>query len=684
VKPGRNDPCPCGSGKKYKECCGQIPSEALRYAPINQAVPVSVDVKLLVALLNAGRDGELEVKAREYLGLHPNSGVAWQWLGIALTRQGKDPLPALQMAARLLPEDAGVHNNLGSALGRLGRLNEAVARYRQALRLSPKFAEAHNNLGHALLDLRQPDAAAASFRRAIELKPKYAEAHDNLASGLLALGRADEAVVSYRLALEIDPQFGEAHNNLGNALLELGNIEGALASYRRALNINSQFSEAHNNLGNALRGLGQLIEAEASYRRALDINPQFAEAYCNLGIALRLQGRTKEAQDSCRKALKLNPQSAAAYAVLAESSADQGDFAEAGKLFERAMSIEPESPEVWAGISRLRKMTSADAAWLAQAQQIAQRGLPPQREIGLRYAIGKYFDDVQDFEQAFVNFRRANELTKLRRAPYNAKQLTNIVDLIVSVYDTGWVNRPRPHPVESRRPVFIVGMLRSGTSLAEQILASHPAIFGAGELTFWNDACTGYNTRALAAQASDTVLPKMAEDYLHLLQTRSSDSLRVIDKMPTNFPFLGLIHAALPNARIIHLMRNPADTCLSIYFQHFEGSVSYANDFEDLADYYGQYLRVMRHWRSILPGHVMLEVPYEGLVDQQEAWTRRMLEFIGLPWDPCCLDFHKTNRTVITASKWQVRQAITRASIGRWRNYEKFLGPLRNLMESGN
>jgi hypothetical protein len=152
--------------------------------------------------------------------------------------------------------------------------------------------------------------------------------------------------------------------------------------------------------------------------------------------------------------------------------------------------------------------------------------------------------------------------------------------------------------------------------------------------------------------------------------------------MPTNFPYLGLIHAALPNARIIHLRRNPADTCLSIYFQHFEATVSYANDLEDLAHYYTEYLRVMKHWRSILPEHVMLEVPYEGLVAQPEAWSRRMLEFIGLPWDPRCLDFHKTNRTVITASKWQVRQAITSSSVERWRNYEKFLGPLRRLMES--
>jgi tetratricopeptide (TPR) repeat protein len=643
--------------------------------------PLSIQMKQLVALLNAGRHAELEVKARELLDLHPNSGAAWQVLSTALTRQGKDSLHALQTAAQLLPEDAGVHNNLGNAFGRLGRLDEAVANYRRALLLSPEFAEAHSNLGHALLDLRLPDAAALSIRRAIELKPRYAEAHDNLGSAMLELGQPNEAVASHRRALEIEPLFCEAHNNLGNAWLELGSVESAVASYRRALEINPRFAEAYNNLGNALRGLGQLDDAEASYRRAIDINPYFAEAYCNLGIALRLQGRTTEAQDSCRKALELKPQSAATYAVLAESSADQGNFAEAAKLFERAMSVEPESAEIWAGIVRLRKMTHADGAWLAQAQRIAGQGLPPRQEIGLRYAIGKYFDDVEDFEQAFANFCRANELTKLRRPPYDGEQLTKIVDLVISAYGAGWVSRPRPNPLESARPIFIVGMLRSGTSLAEQILASHPAVFGAGELTFWNNALASYQIFALSAEASDTVLPRMAEDYLRLLQRLSSGALRVIDKMPTNFPFLGLIHAALPNARIIHLQRNPVDTCLSIYFQHFEATASYANDLEDLAHYYTEYLRVMRHWRSILPGHVILEVPYEGLVDDQEAWSRRMLEFVGLPWDPSCLNFHKTNRTVITASKWQVRQAITRTSVGRWRNYTKVLGPLQHLMD---
>jgi tetratricopeptide (TPR) repeat protein len=642
-----------------------------------------VEMNQLAALINAGRHVDLESKARELLRLHPNAASVWQVLGLALTRQGKDALQALRMASRLSPNDAGVHNNLGNALGRLGHFEEAIASYRRALVLRADFAEAHNNLGHALLDLGQIDDAVASCRRALELEPGYAEAHDTLGNALLSLGRLDEAAASYRRALEINPEFTETHSNLGNVLLELGRADDALRSFRRALDINSEFAEAHNNLGNGLRALGKLDDAVTSYRRALEIKPNFAEAHCNLGIALRLQGRTAEAEASCRRALEINPQSAAAFAILADSSADKGQFTDAEDLFKRAISIEPESPEAWAGIVRLRKMTPSDAAWLAQALRIAAQPLPARREVELRYAIGKYFDDVKNFEQAFINFQLANELTKRHRTKHDRLQLTRLVDRVTRSYDQTWLNQARIAPLESARPVFIVGMLRSGTTLAEQILASHPAVFGAGELTFWNTAWATYQSSVLDGKRSAGILRKLANDYLQLLVGLSGDALRVIDKMPTNFAFLGLIHAALPNARIIHMRRNPIDVCLSIYFQHFEAAVSYANDLEDLAHYYTEYLRVMKHWRSTLPKGAILDVPYEGLVNDPEAWSRKMLEYIGLPWDPRCLDFHETDRIVITASKWQVRQKITNSSVLRWRNYERFLGPLLRLPEQG-
>jgi hypothetical protein len=227
-------------------------------------------------------------------------------------------------------------------------------------------------------------------------------------------------------------------------------------------------------------------------------------------------------------------------------------------------------------------------------------------------------------------------------------------------------------------------MPRSGTSLAEQILASHPAIHGAGELTFWKGAAASYQSSALSRDASASTLSRLGDDYLRLLQDLSPGALRVVDKMPANVLFLGLIHAALPEARIIHMQRNPIDTCLSMYFQHFETPHPYAHDLQDLAHYYREYLRLMKHWRLTLPLGAILDVPYEGMVADHEAWSRRMLEFIGVPWHPQCLDFHLTGRTVMTASKWQVRQRISSASVARWRNYRKFVGPLLSLDAGAN
>jgi tetratricopeptide (TPR) repeat protein len=639
------------------------------------------EMTALAALVNAGRYAELERSARALLELRPESGLTWQLLGVALRMQGKDALPALQRATQLSPDDAVSHNNLGNAQAHIGRANEAAGSYRRALALRPDFAEAHNNLGNVLLDLGRLDDALASYRRAIGIKPDYTDAHDNLGKALLRLGQPAAAAASFQRALALTPGHAGAHNNLGNALYDLGRVDDAIASYRRALALNAEFAEAHNNLGTVLRGQGQLDEALASYRRALQIRPDFPEAHRNLGIAQRLQGRSKEAQASCLRALEIDPQSAATLAVVAELKADRGQFAEAEQLFQRAIAIEPLTAEAWVGISRLRTMTRDDAAWAAQAQAIAGQRLPPRREVLLRYALGKYFDDVRDFEQAFREYQRANELTKLYRARHDRQQLTQAVDRITHAFNKEWLGRTPIDATTSARPVFIVGMLRSGTTLAEQILASHPGVHGAGELMFWNTAAAVHQWSALQAPVGAGVLTALANDYLRLLRDLSADALRVVDKMPGNFLHLGLIHAALPNARFIHMRRDPIDTCLSIYFQHFEAFHSYATDLADLAHYAGEYRRLMRHWRSALPAGTMLEVPYEGLVNEQQAWSRKLLEFIGLPWDPRCIEFQRTERTVITASNWQVRQKISNSSVGRWHNYAKFVGPLQHLAD---
>jgi tetratricopeptide (TPR) repeat protein len=580
---------------------------------------VSADLNRLTALMSGGNFPELERETLEVLSRQPEYGIVWQLLAVALSSQGKDPRHALSRAVQCNPEDATAHNNLGNALARAGQFDQAIASYRRALTLRPQFVEAHNNL---------------------------AQAHDGLGDALLAMGRVAEAVASFRRAVEIDPEFFEA---LGN-------------------------------LGNALRSAGQIDKALASYDRALQIMPRFAEAHCNRAIALRLQGQGAEALAACRRALEIRPRFAAVLIVMGELSADGGDFLEAERFFNEAIAIEPEAVEAWAGLSGLRTMTHGDADWFTQARAIAERPMRPRKQAVLEFAIGKYFDDLREFGQAFAHFRRANEAAKRCRPPHDRQGLTETVNAIIRDFGKKWLSEPQCRSNDSQRPVFIVGMLRSGTTLAEQILASHPSVLGAGEQSFWSNACSEFRAVRHLAPERDSASARLISNYLQQLRDLSPDALRIVDKMPTNFAFLGLIHALFPRAHIIHMQRNPLDTCLSIYFQNFDTTITYANDLEDLAHYYEEYVRLMNHWRSSLPSGVMLEVAYEDLVADQEGWSRKMVEFVGLPWDANCLDFHRTKRAVVTASKWQVRQKINSSAVDRWRNYDSELGPLRSLV----
>jgi tetratricopeptide (TPR) repeat protein len=620
MKPGRNDPCPCGSGKKYKRCCAELS---------------------VVGALAASSARTIDV--------------------VAMQR-------------------AQAHDSRGAALLDAGRPADAAASFRRALELRPGFAEAHGNLGNALVDLGQLEDAVYHYRRMLELRPDLAEAHNNLGNALLSLRRFEEAATSYRRALALRPNAPGGHANLGNALYALGRPQEALIHCRRALELEPDSAEAALLVGNALFDLGLLDEAAVSYAQALKLKPDYTEAHIAAGKALRQIGRIAEAEESCRRALGLAADSSEALALLGEIQADRGRFDDAEQLFRRAIAIAPDQPEAWAGLARYRKM-QPDAAWLAAAQRLLGKSLSVGQEINLRYALGKYFDDVQDFDNAFSSYRLANELKRRGAQKYDGARLARRVDRIIALYDADWLRTARAQGNGSERPVFIVGMPRSGTTLTEQILASHPEAFGCGELRFWHTARVDFESTALRGAGSRESLAEAAEKYLSLLASFSADASRVIDKMPANFMNLGLIHAAFPHARILHMRRNPLDTGLSIYFQIFSNTHLYANDLEDIAHYFTQYSRLMAHWRSILPKGTILEVTYEKLVADPEAGIREIVQFVGLPWDPRCLKFNETERTVITASNWQVRQRISTSAAGRWRNYEKYLGPLRRLTE---
>jgi tetratricopeptide (TPR) repeat protein len=608
IKPGRNDLCPCGSGRKYKHCHGTAA------ASVPAAADQSRELTALVTMLHAGALDAVEQRCRTLLEARPLDGMLWKILSVALLRQGRNALPALARAVELLPRDAETHLNLGIALAAIGKRTDAVASYRQSLALNP--------------------------------------------AGI------------------------EALNNLGNVLRELGERREALTLYSQASRLNPTRPDSLCNLATVLFELRRISDAEESFGRAVALQPRYTPAQLGLAAVLRVQGRTAEAEACCEAALAAEPRSAGATSLLAELRADRGQFSEAQRLFQQAIALDPDSPTAYCGIAQHRRMTRDDSAWLEGVQALLAKPLPLGHQVSLRYALGKYFDDSGQYDAAFENYRQANELSKRFGTSYDRRKLSQRIDGIIATFDRRFLAQSQAGASESELPVFIVGMPRSGTSLTEQILASHPAVFGAGEVRFWDDAYTALTREPAAGGASGAAghVPRLARDYLARVTAVAGGRARVVDKMPANLLYLGLIHATFPRARIVHMQRHPLDTCLSIYFQNFFNMGPYANDFGNLAHYYEQYLRVMAHWRASLPASALLEVPYEALLEDQEGWTRRMLDFIGVPWDPRCLDFHETERVVITASRWQVRQRLNSSSAGRWRNYAKQLAPLEYLV----
>jgi len=686
------------------------------------AAPDPREIGAIVSLLDRGDPGEAERRVAALLTRHAGAGILWKILGVALMRQGKDAIHALRRATELLPQDSEAHGNLGAALHdraqwpealaslrraleiqphnvealvdaagamrALGRAAEAILLYQRALALNPRLAEARNDLGNAFLELGRYQDAIAAYRLALAIRPHDTQILCNIANAQRLSGQREDAAASYRQAVASNPRSVASLNGLGDVLSELGARREAMSLYAHAVELEPGRAQSHHNLANALFDLRKLDAAAASYAQVLALQPRNARAHLSLGIVRRAQGRHAEAEASCLDALGVDPGYVEALSLLGELRADRGRFTEAEELFRRAIAINPDFSFAFSSIATHRRMTRDDGAWLAGAQALLAKRPPIDHEISLNYALGKYFDDIGQYDDAFGHYRQANELTKSRGRTYDGAKLTQGVDDIIRSFDAPFMRRCRADAPSTELPVFVVGMPRSGTSLTEQILASHPAVVGAGEVVFWDAAFAAYRRagNSRGGEGPETCAAAVAEatrGYLERLAPFKGAAARVVDKMPANFWYAGLIHAAFPHARIIHMRRHPIDTCLSIYFQNFFNVDPYTNDLHSLAHYYREYVRVTDHWRAVLPARSLLEVPYEGLIEDQEGWTRRMLEFLDLPWDPKCLDFHETERVVITASKWQVRQKIHASSAGRWRNYEKFVGSLRGLQSDG-
>ncbi|MGO9235569.1 MAG: tetratricopeptide repeat protein [Methylocella sp.] len=589
-----------------------------------------------------------------------------------MNRKQRRAEASCQRALATRPDHAQVHYSLGVAFFTRGKLDEAEASFRRAVAHRPDFAEAHNNLGIALTKKGKLNEAVVSFRRALTFRPDFAEAYNNLGNSLGEQGKLDEAVGSYRLALTQWPDYAEAHNNLGNALQKRGSRDEAIVCHRRAIDLKPDFAEAHSNLGRALQQQGRLNEAVACYRRAIELQPNFAEAHSNLGSVLRELGRLDEAIVYHRRTIKLKPDLAEAYYNLGSALLEQGGLHEAYSAFEKAVDLAPRRGAFYRMLANTGRIEPASRHFRLMEELSSDiSSLPETEQIELHFALGAVYGDYAQHERSFRHLMAGNRL-KRSLITYDEAATLASFDRIRTVFTSELLADGRMAGVPSQLPIFIVGMPRSGTTLVEQILSSHPQVFGAGELSALprlldalrpTDGVTGFpETIAVLPMKR---LELLGAAYLAGLRACAPSAARIVDKLPDNFLRIGLIRLALPEARIVHIRRDPVDTCLSCFSKLFAG-VPYSYDLAELGRFYSAYERLMEHWRQILPPGVMLEVRYEDVVTDLEGQARRILAHCDVTWDDRALAFHKNRRLVRTASAPEVRRPLYGSSVGRW------------------
>ena len=521
---------------------------------------------------------------------------------------------------------------LGSVLQKQSRLDESLIAKQRVLDLSPLDAESHNNLGNALHEVCRFAEAEDRFRRAIALKADYAEAYSNLGNTLRTLGRFGEAITVCVSAIELKPDYAIAHCHLGNALKDLERFAEAATSYEQALKLDPTCALAYNNLGVALQELGRLGEAEASYAKAISLEPALAEAYNNLATAQAEMGRLGAAENSYLRAIELAPNSAEVLR----------NFVNSATQFDPESELVVQMHEVY----RNPHITDYDRCQIC-------------------FALAKVSQDLKDYASAFKYFAEGNALRK-KQLGYNINtDIELFANLKASHLKLATQIPPQKDEKGTIIPVFIVGMPRSGTTLVEQIVSSHPQVTGAGELPFISKF--GAPLFSASGALNEHSVRLFREQYLRALDELAEGNVLVTDKMPQNFRFLGLISLALPEARVIHVRRNPGAVCWANYAQYFSRrSLGYLYNIDDILAYYQLYTDLMAFWERSLSIDIY-DVDYELLTENQEHETRRLIDQLDLDWDDACLSPENNDRRVATASNLQVREKIYQGSSERWK-----------------
>jgi tetratricopeptide (TPR) repeat protein len=638
-------------------------------------------------LLQQNRPGEAEGYFRSALKLSPSQPAALHNLGQCLQDQGKldEAITAYQQVVQLNPGSAGSYFNLGVAQQEKGLLDEAIESYSRAIALDSNLGDAYFNMGAAYAEQQKPVDAAACYRNALRCDPQHEEALIGLGDALRNQGALEDAAAYLQEALALNPSSFKANIVLGNLLRDNDEMDKAVAAFRQALVIDPRSKEAHNNLGLALSHTQERMkEAISAYERAIEIDPGFKEAHFNLGRAREKEGLLDAASSALERAVDIDPEYVEALHQLGVISNEQGDRDKALAYCRKALSIDPEHSWTHLLIAKTKKHKEHDPEIAAMEKLYGREGNSSEQNRNYAFGLAKVYEDLGEYETAFGYMSEGNRLARAA-FEYFVGRDKDYFDAVKELFDEKLLNMSPVSGIPDKTPFFIVGMPRSGTSLTEQILASHPQVCGGGELLYLDvilKQLSDSESRPYALDLTDdAVCSRIGSEYIRRIRDHDASASHIINKLPGNFLHIGYIRKALPNAKIIHCRRDPMDNCLSILKHDFKDVISFAYDMEELGRYYLLYEDLMRHWHEAMPG-VIYDIQYEELVADQEQQTRRLLEFCGLPWDDACLSFYKTERRVATASFIQVRQPIYNDSVQLWKRYESQLEPLRRIIES--
>jgi tetratricopeptide (TPR) repeat protein len=617
------------------------------------------------------------------------------------------------------PNDVNVLGLRGAVLIKLNRLEEAEESLRQTIRLAPTFAKPHEDLGLVLLGLKRPAEAADVLRNAVRLDPALELAWFNLGKALAMLGFGQEADEAFEKSFDLNPvrkklaHAAERHKEgqleeaerlyrevvrdhpdnvdalrmLGHIALSAGRNSDAERLFRRAVKLAPDFAGALTDLGRVLKEQNQFEEAIECFEKVVDLEPDNAQAHFQLAGVLAPAALTYRAIESYRKALALKPRFPGASLGLGHVLKTVGEQEDAVAAYRECIRLRPDNGESYWSLANLKTYRLGDDDIGAMRKCLESTDLTNQSRVNFLYALAKAHEDRGDFDSAWGYYRQGNETQRMLEK-YDPVQTEVMHDAIIEVFDAGLMQKKTAAGDPDPSPIFIVGLPRSGSTLIEQILASHSMVEGTAELPYVGRVATSLNrNRADGVNYPEAVrelepvhLKALGRQYLDLAALhRTEGRPHFVDKMPNNFPAAGFLHLILPNAKIIDARRHPLDACLSCYRQLFAKGQTFTYDLIDIGEYFLEYERMMDHWHTVLPGKV-LTLQYENVIGNFEAEVRRLLEHCGLPFEEGCLRFYETERPVRTASSEQVRQPIHSRSIGFFRNYENRLGQLKDVL----